>query len=485
MFSPDESEKVPATILPPSCTVATLTWEVEGLIQQALQSEPDPGTGPPNRMYVPPSVRARVIHWLHTSKFSAHPGISRTIALASRRFWWPSLHKDIKEYVLACPICARNKPSHQRPAGLLQPLAIPRRPWSHISIDFVTGLPPSKGMTTILTIIDRFSKCCHLIPLRKLPSALQTAQLLIKHVFRLHGIPVEILSDRGPQFTSQVWKQFSAALGAKVSLTSGHHPQANGQSERMNQELENTLRCVTSSNPVIWSQFLPWVEYAHNSHVSASTGFSPFEVSLGYQPPLLSTDEHQIAVTSVQHHIRRCKSIWNKTISALNRTADLNRRVADRKRRPAPLYSPGQEVWLSSKDIPLKSMSKKLSPRYIGPYVIESVISPSAVRLRLPSSLRVHPTFHVSQIKPVQTSSLCPPAEPPPPALDVNGHPAYAVRRIVASRRRGRGWQYLIDWEGYGPEDRSWVPGSFLLDSTLISDFNASSSSVGPPGGGH
>uniref|UniRef100_A0A3Q3F8X0 Integrase catalytic domain-containing protein n=1 Tax=Kryptolebias marmoratus TaxID=37003 RepID=A0A3Q3F8X0_KRYMA len=339
-------------------------------------------------------------------------------------------------------------------------------------------------MTAILTIIDRFSKACHLVPLRKLPSAYQTAQLLVKHVFRLHGIPQDVLSDRGPQFTARVWKQFCATLNASCSLSSGFHPQSNGQTERMNQEMESMLRCFTSSNPSDWSKFLPWVEYAHNSHVSAATGLSPFEISLGYQPPLFPADEEEVGVTSVQHHIRRCRKIWGHTVTALDRTAKLNRTYADRKRIPAPTYQPGQKVWLSARDIPFRSMSKKLSPRFIGPYEVLSVIGPSAVRLRLPSSLRIHPTFHVSQIKPVQTSPLCPPAEPPPPGQDREGHPVYAVRRIVDARRRGRGWQYLVDWEGYGPEDRLWVPRSFFCDPSMIKEFwAASQSSSRPPGG--
>ena len=101
----------------------------------------------------------------------------------------------------------------------------PRRPWSHIALDFVTGLPPSHGNTTILTVVDRFSKSVHLVPLPKLPSAKETADLLVQHVFRLHGLPVDVVSDRGPQFTSNFWRAFCNLLGAKVSLSSGFHPQ--------------------------------------------------------------------------------------------------------------------------------------------------------------------------------------------------------------------------------------------------------------------
>uniref|UniRef100_A0A3P9N401 Integrase catalytic domain-containing protein n=1 Tax=Poecilia reticulata TaxID=8081 RepID=A0A3P9N401_POERE len=339
-------------------------------------------------------------------------------------------------------------------------------------------------MTTILTVTNRFSKACHLVPLRKLPTASQTAQLLIKHVFCLHGIPQEILSDRGPQFISHVWREFCAAFEGKVALTSGYHPQTNGQTECMNQELEATLRCFTSSNPVDWAQFLPWVEYAHNSHVSAATGFSPFEVTLGYQPPLLPSNERDISVTSVQHQIRRSRKIWRETIAALHKTAAQIKRFADGRRTAAPAYTFGQKVWLSTCDFPLKAMAKKLAPKFIGPFEILAIINPAAVRLRLPSSLCVHSTFHVSQLKPVLTSELCPLAEHPPFAHVINGHPAYSVRRIVASRRRGRGYQYLVDWEGYGPEERSWVPRSFILDPTMIRDFVSSQApSSWSPGG--
>lgn len=146
----------------------------------------------------------------------------------------PTLEVDTRAYVAACPVCVRNKSSNQPSSGLLHPLPIPRRPWSHLALDFVTGLPPSDGKTVILTVVDRFSKFVHLLPLPKLPSAKEMSDLLVREVFRHHGLPVDIVSDRGPQFVSAVWKDFSRALGTTISLSSGFHPQSNGQAGRAN-----------------------------------------------------------------------------------------------------------------------------------------------------------------------------------------------------------------------------------------------------------
>ncbi|XP_013855941.1 uncharacterized protein LOC106511743 [Austrofundulus limnaeus] len=214
-----------------------------------------------------------------------------------------------------------------------------------------------------------------------------------------------------------------------------------------------------------------WVEYAHNTLVSSSTGLTPFEASLGYTPPLFPQEEKNILVPSIREHVARCKKVWTEAREALERAAGTSKRTADKRRVDAPDYRVNQRVWLSTKDVHLKDLPRKMAPRFIGPYPIDKIISPTAVKLKLPPSMRIHPTFHVSQIKPVNTSKLCPPPEPPPPPILVDKQPAYLVSRILDARRRGRGFQFLVDWEGYGPEDRSWIPGSFILNPTLISDF--------------
>lgn len=167
-------------------------------------------------------------------------------------------------------------------------------------------------------------------------------------------------------------------------------------------------------------------------------------------------------------------------------SADRHKKVADRRRTPAPLYQAGQRVWLSTKDLPLRVESRKLAPHFVGPFPISKVINPVVLRLKLPKTMRIHPTFHVSRVKPAKESTLVPASKPPPLPRFVDGGPVYSVKKLLAVRRRGRGRQYLVDWEGYGPEERSWVSASNIVDPDLIKDFHQHHPDVPEPSGvGH
>ncbi|XP_061157614.1 uncharacterized protein LOC133169427 [Syngnathus typhle] len=353
----------------------------------------------------PEGLRSSVLQWAHDSRLVCHPGAACTRYVVAQRFRWPTWQVDTSDYVRACSICNRCKTSTRPPAGLLQPLPVPRRPWSHLSIDFVTGLPPSEGNTVVLTVVDWFNKMTHFIPLPKLPSAKQTASNMVREVFRHHGLPQDIVSDRDPQFASTFWAEFCRLLGATASLSSGFHPQSNGQAERLNQELGRSLRCMAAGDQRGWVQQLPWVEYAHNSLPSSATGLSPFHRVFGYQPPLFAHQERETACPSAQACVRRCRRAWARARTALFQAA------------PAPEYRVGQRVWLSTQDLPQRKGSCKLAPHFVGPFPIQKVISPSAVRLLLPESMKVHPTFHMSRVRPVFESALVPVPPPIPGGL--------------------------------------------------------------------
>ncbi|KAL0172695.1 hypothetical protein M9458_033006, partial [Cirrhinus mrigala] len=282
------------------------------------------------------------------------------------------MRRDTIRYVQSCSVCAMSTSPCQLPTGKLVPLPIPQRPWSHIGVDFVTDLPRSKGNTCILVMVDRFSKMWKFFPLRGLPTAMETAELLFQQLFRHFGLPEEIVSDRGPQFISHT----------------------NGQTERKIQELGRYLRAYCHEDQHSWSRFLPWAEYTQNSLCQDTTGLTPFQCALGYQPPLFPWTEEPSHVPAVDHWFRESERVWDSAHHHLQRTVRQHKRFADVRRRPAPAYQPGDRVWLSTRDLRLRQPCRKLSPHYIGLFKILSRINDVTFQLQLPPRYRIHPTFH-------------------------------------------------------------------------------------------
>ncbi len=209
---------------------------------------------------------------------------------------------DISQFVHGCSVCAISKSPHHLPAGNLVPLPIPRHPWSYVGVNFTTYLPNS-------VVVDRLSKDCKLIPLRGLPTALETTEALFPHVFRNYRIPEDIVSDRGPQLIYHVWKAFLRLQGVSVSLSSGYHPQTNGQTERKIHEIGRYLWAYCHDNQHSWNHFLPWAECAQNSLRQTTTGLTPFQCQFPSQPPRPARTQRLWPVPSLSCRRGYCQGV--------------------------------------------------------------------------------------------------------------------------------------------------------------------------------
>jgi len=177
-----------------------------------------------------------------------------------------------------------SKPQRHRPYGLLKQLLIPERPWNSISMNFIKKLPDSNGYTAILVIVDRMSKQGIFIPTHNTITSAELAKLFVLHVFSKHGVPSHVTSDRGSEFVSHFFRSLGEALDMKLHFTSGYHPEADGQTERTNQTLEQYIRIYCNYQQDNWSELLPLAEFAYNNAPHATTGVSPFFANKGYHP---------------------------------------------------------------------------------------------------------------------------------------------------------------------------------------------------------
>lgn len=345
-----------------------------------------------------------ILREAHRTPYTIHPGETKMYTDLKQSFWWKRMKVDIAKYVSACGVCQQVKAEHKRPASLLRPLEIPEWKWEHITMDFVIGLPRSpRGKDAIWVVVDRLTKSAHFIPVRTTNTAHDLAPLYIKEVVRLHGVPKSIVSDRDSKFVSMLWQSLQRAMGTKISLSTAFHPQTDGQSERTIQTLEDMLRACVLSWKGNWEDHLALVEFAYNNSYQASIKMAPFEALYGRKcvSPLCWESLGERALLGpeiVEQTSKKVQEIGQNMLAAQSR----QKSYADTRRRDLE-FAVGDQVLLRvspTKGIVRFGTTGKLSPRYIGPFVITARVGSLAYRLQLPESMNgVHDVFHVSMLR--------------------------------------------------------------------------------------
>ncbi len=414
-----------------------------------------------DQIYVPDgNLRLELLKIFHDSPLAGHFGTRKTIELLRRHYWWPNLKQYVKDYIRTCNVCNRAKPTRHKPYGLLCPLGVPHSPWSSLSLDFITDLPLVNSFDSVLVVVDRFTKMSHFIPCNKSITGEQTAKLFLDNIVRLHGLPDDIVSDRGPQFVSKFWHRLLTLLNIKRNLSSAFHPQSDGQTERVNQVLEQYLRCFIDDQQLEWVNLLPQAEFAYNNTVHASTGVSPFYANTyrhpRFQLATLPEKENPAAESTVTSLTKLHALLKDRLTKA---QADY-KKYADVHRLPTPDIKVGDKAWLSTRNIKSQKPCSKFDPKRIGPYLVLEQINPVTFRLQLPASTKRHNVFHVSLLEPYVPSTIPHRDQHQSSLLDdllvPDDETIFEIDSLVDCRLYRRQLQYLVHWKGYDESERTW-----------------------------
>lgn len=443
------------------------------------------------RIYVPDSsdLRLCVLKYKHNHPLSGHLGQNKTLELVRQEYIWPTMRDFVKDYCNSCTTCQRSKAPHHKPYGLLKQLPIPPHPWDSISMDFIEHLPPSMGFTSILVIVDRLSKQGVFIPTHDTITSAQLAELFVIHVFSKHGIPSHSTSDHGPEFVSHFFRSLGKVLDMKLHFISGYHPEGDGQTEHLNQTLEQYLRVFCNYQQGNWASLLPLAEFSYNNAPNKTTGVSSFFANKGYHPNLAVHPERNMASARAREFAADLGELHEHLKTNIREAQGRYQKHADHHRLPPPDFKVGEKVFVKAQYFRSTRPSKKLSEKFFRPYEIIAQPSRVSFTLRLPESLRsVHPVFHVVMLEPAFSSSIPNRSDDPPPPVEVEGEMEYEIAEILDSkidRRRRCKILYLVRWAGYEgtSEETSWLTADELTHAQeLVGDFHKSyPNKPGPP----
>ena len=305
-----------------------------------------------DKLFVPEPLRHTILQSQHDHILAGHPGRTRTHALVQQDFSWPSMSAYIRNYVTTCETCARIKAPRHKPYGLLHPLEIPERPWSSISMDFIVKLPLSHGCDSIWVVCDRFTRAAHFIPTVETLKAPDLAWLFLDRIFKHHGLPESIVSDRGSLFVSRFWTELCKQLQIRPRPSTAYHPRTNGLTERTNQTLETYLRAYCSYQQDDWVDYLPMAEFAFNNLTNTSTQQTPFFANYGFNPrfdPQLSSDSPNPDAKSLSD---RLAIIHDELRAELQQAQQRQERAYNQRTTKGPDFKPGDLVCVTTVGVP-------------------------------------------------------------------------------------------------------------------------------------
>ncbi|KAJ0800601.1 putative nucleotidyltransferase, Ribonuclease H [Helianthus annuus] len=404
------------------------------------------------------ALRKDILTICHSSAVGGHSGIQSTLQRFKSLFYWKGAYKDIKMWVKRCDICLKAKYETIATPGLLSPLPIPQSIFTDISMDFISGLPKSGGKDVILVVIDRLTKYGHFIPLKHPFSAVQVAQVMLDTVFKLHGCPMTIVSDRDPIFMSLFWQEFLKLQGIGQSLSTAYHPQSDAQTEVLNRCLESYLRCMAMADPTSWLQWISLAEWWYNTTWHSSIKMPPFKALYGIDPPIqIPYISGTTNIASLDTWLAQRYTILATLKHSLESARNRMKQFADLKRSDRS-FEVGDWVYLKLQPYVQTSLRlhkySKISQKYFGPFQVVKKVGEVAYTLKLPEGSQLHPTFHVSLLKKAFGPPVNQELVPVGPVCAIQ--PLAILDRKLARSGNKPVVKFLVQWKNLPSHDSSW-----------------------------
>jgi len=315
---------------------------------------------------------------------------------------------------------------------------------------------------SIMVVTDRLTKYAYFIPYLESSSAEDLAYMFHKHIVANHGFPQRIISDRDKLFTSRFWKSLMDLSGVHHKLSTAYHPQTDGQTERLNQTMEQYLRCYVNYQQDNWVELLPTAQLAYNDTATSTTGISPFFANYGYHP---STPGGARGLEPVAEQakiqVEKIKELHQELSRDIEWISQRTAMYYNKSKLEGPRFREGDLVYLLRRNIKTTRPSDKLDHKKFGPFKVKRNIKDISYELYLPPTMRIHPVFHISLLEPADPNT---PTGPGPEVHPDLQEEVYDVEKILKVRRHRKTLQWLVKWEGYGNEHNTWEPKENLID---------------------